>query len=160
MTAFIDETLYRQLVELVPIPCVDIAIIADGAVLLVQRGDAPARGEWWLPGGRVHKGETMRQTAMRKAREEVGIDCHVGPIVHTAETLFPDGPHGIPVHSINSCFFLYPKERIAEPVLDNHHAAFRWVRSIPDGLHDYVTQCLRGAGLTMGSNDTLREQNI
>lgn len=22
--------------------------------------------------------------------EEVGIDCHVGPIIHTAETIFPD----------------------------------------------------------------------
>ena len=55
----------------------------------------------------------MRETARRKAREEVGIDCHIGPIIHTAETIFPDGPGGIPVHSINSCFLVYPVEELS-----------------------------------------------
>ena len=32
----------------------------------------------------------MRETALRKAKEEVGIECHIGPIIHTAETIFPD----------------------------------------------------------------------
>jgi len=91
----------------------------------------------------------MRGTAARKAREEVGLICHVGPIIHTAETIFPDGPAGVAVHSINACFFLYPaaaRVRIS-PKLDAHHGAVKWVRKIPAGLDPYVVRCLQGAGL-------------
>lgn len=142
----IPDNLYHQIIECLPIPCVDIAIIARGSVLLVKRNDPPAQGEWWLPGGRVHKGETMRQTAKRKALEEVGIECHVGPIIHTAETIFPDGPNGIPVHSINSCFMLYPVGDFTVR-LDEHHSSYEWVNHVISGLHPYVVKCLSGAGI-------------
>ena len=39
--------------------------MSDGKILLVERGDAPAKGLMWLPGGRVWKGELMRDTALR-----------------------------------------------------------------------------------------------
>ena len=147
MSGFIPWQLYRQILETMPIPCVDIAIVANGAVLLVRRKDAPAVGQWWLPGGRVFKGEMMRDAAIRKAREEVGIDCHVGPIIHTAETIFPDGPDSIPVHSINSCFFMYPVHPNFQVKLDPHQTEFRWTDHIFMGLHPYVERCLVAAGL-------------
>lgn len=142
----IPDNLYDLIIHSIPIACVDIAIIARGSVLLVKRNDPPAKGEWWLPGGRVHKGETMRQTAKRKALEEVGIECHVGPIIHTAETIFPDGPNGIPVHSINSCFMLYPVGEFTVK-LDSHHDSYEWANHIYEGLHPYVIKCLSGAGI-------------
>ena len=148
MSDWISQTDYEQILKKMPIPCVDIAIVANGSVLLVRRTDPPAEGEWWVPGGRVRKGEMMRDTAIRKAQEEVGIACHVGPIVHTAETIFPDGPGGISVHSINSCFFMYPVGSDLDPKLDDHHAEFRWVNHIPENLHPYVVRCLMGAGFS------------
>ncbi|HMP73307.1 MAG TPA: NUDIX domain-containing protein [Kiritimatiellia bacterium] len=147
MTSFIDHDLYKKILEAVPIACVDVAIVVDGSVLLALRKDDPAKGQWWLPGGRVHKGEKLKEAAARKAREEVGLECHVGPAIHTAETVFPDGPYGVAVHSINTCFFLYPKGPVDECKLDDHHEAVRWIREIPSGLHPYVEQCLIGAGL-------------
>jgi len=149
-SSFIPQELYNQIISHVPIACVDIAIISDGAVLLVMRKDAPAKGQWWLPGGRVLKGEMMRDAALRKAREEVGAECHAGPIIYTAETIFPDGPGGIPIHSINSCFFLYPVSNDGIPRLDNHHEEFRWVRRVEPELHPYVKRCLLAAGLEEG----------
>jgi colanic acid biosynthesis protein WcaH len=145
---FIPDALYHQILENIPIACVDIAIVAQGAVLLVIRKDPPAKGQWWVPGGRVLKGEKMRETAQRKARQEVGMECHVGPLIYTAETIFPDGPAGISVHSINSCFFLYPASPESNLKLDEHHEEYRWVGHIPDGLHPYVESCLSAAGLT------------
>ncbi len=145
---YIPQSLYNQILQNIPIPCVDIAIVQNGRVLLVKRKDAPAKGAWWVPGGRVLKGEMMKETAARKAKEEVGIACHVGPIIHTAETIFPDGPENIPVHSINSCFFLYPKKENAKTTLDEHHDKIKWVNSIYRGLHPYVKRCLIGAGLS------------
>jgi colanic acid biosynthesis protein WcaH len=149
MSAFIDQELYDAILRHMPIACVDVAIVYNGCVLLVRREDSPAKGEWWVPGGRVIKGETLRETARRKAREEVGLDCHVGPIIHTAETIFTDGPGGIPVHSINTCFLLYPTHESTGlcVTLDHHHTAWRWADSITDELHPYVARCLQGAGL-------------
>lgn len=149
MSNFIDQQLYDQILRHMPIACVDVAIVFNGGVLLVKREDAPARGQWWVPGGRVIKGETMRETARRKAREEVGLECHVGPIIHTAETIFADGPRDIPVHSINACFLLYPTHDggSLSVRLDGHHGEWKWVERITDDLHPYVARCLSGAGL-------------
>ena len=148
MMPLIPQDLYNRILHRVPIACVDVAIVSRGG-LLVLRKDPPARGQWWVPGGRVLKGEKMRETAPRKALEEVGLDCHVGPIVHTAETIFPDGPGNIPVHSINSCFLLYPVEdpSLSEVKLDSHHLECRWAHRVTADLHPYVAGCLRGAGL-------------
>lgn len=143
----IPEFLYHQILRSLPIACVDIAIVARGSILLVKRDDLPAKGEWWFPGGRVYKGELMKETAKRKALEEAGIECHVGPIIHTAETIFPDGPGGIPVHSINSCFLLYPTSYDFAVKLDSHHSDYEWFNHIAPCLHPYVAACLVGAGL-------------
>lgn len=150
---FIEEGLYRQILGAMPIACVDVAVIYCGNVLLVRRGDKPAQGEWWLPGGRVHKGEKMREAAVRKVREELGLDCVVGPLVHTAETIFPDGPEGIDVHSINSCFLVYPRFEgwygcTSDAVrLDAHHTEVTETSVIMSSLHPYVKDCLRACGL-------------
>ena len=146
---FIDQELYDQILLHVPISCVDVVIVHDGGVLLVRRNNPPACGEWWVPGGRVMKGETLREAARRKALGEVGLDCHVGPTIQTAETIFHDGPRGIPVHSINTCFLLYP---IADGDgvrvrTDADHSGWRWVKDSSGGLHPYVVRCLQGAGL-------------
>lgn len=141
----IPDNLYHPIISLLPIACVDVAIIAKGSVLLVKRNDSPAKGEWWLPGGRVYKGEMMKQTAKRKALEEVGIECHVGPIIHTAETIFPAGPNGIPIHSINSCFMLYPIGEFTVK-LDSHHIEYLWTGRMLK-IHPYVRQCLLNAGI-------------
>lgn len=146
-TNFIPQKLYNQILKSVPITCVDVAIRFENRVLLVKREDHPAKGEWWVPGGRVHKGEMMADAAIRKAQEEVGLKCYAGPIIHTAETIFPEGPYHIPVHSINSCFFMYPVNSSVEINLDQHHRHYKWVTKLPRGLHPYVEQCLLGAGL-------------
>jgi len=144
----IPDSLYHQIITQMPIPCVDVAITHNHCVLLVKRLDEPAKGQWWLPGGRVYKSEMMVQTAKRKALEEVGLDCEVGPLIHTAETVFEDGPNGIPVHSINSCFLLRPLNA-SKIKLDSHHSAHSWfdVGNLKNKLHPYVVKCLLAAFL-------------
>lgn len=145
--SFIPQNIYNIIISNVPIACVDVAIVYNGAVLLVKRKDAPAKNEWWVPGGRILKNETMIKAAIRKAKEEVGIICHAGPIVYTAETIFEDGHDNIPIHSINSCFLLYPQKDFSQCVLDNHHLEYKWVYTIDESLNQYVKNCLKGAGL-------------
>jgi 8-oxo-dGTP diphosphatase len=65
----------------VPLVGVGSIIIEDGRVLLVKRGHAPLLGEWSIPGGVLEVGETLREGAVREAKEETGL------IVEPAELL-------------------------------------------------------------------------
>jgi ADP-ribose pyrophosphatase YjhB (NUDIX family) len=47
-------------------------------VLLVRRGKPPRIGQWSLPGGAQHLGETAEDAARRELHEETGIE--VGPL--------------------------------------------------------------------------------
>ena len=42
-------------------------------MLLVQRGRPPAAGQWAIPGGRLHWGESLQAAAEREVLEETGI---------------------------------------------------------------------------------------
>lgn len=52
---------------------VSCVVRRGGAVLLVQRGKAPARGRWAFPGGSVEAFETMSSAVIREVLEETGL---------------------------------------------------------------------------------------
>jgi 8-oxo-dGTP diphosphatase len=53
-----------------PLVGVGALIIDSGRILLVKRGHPPLAGEWSIPGGVLELGETLREAAVREAREE------------------------------------------------------------------------------------------
>lgn len=58
------------------VPCAGgIVRDGDGRILLVRRGQEPARGLWSLPGGRIEGDERWDRAAAREVREETGIDA-------------------------------------------------------------------------------------
>jgi colanic acid biosynthesis protein WcaH len=132
-----------------PIACVDVAIIINGKVLLVKRNNEPAKDEYWLPGGRIYKNETMIDCAKRKAIEEVGIECNVGNLIHTGETIFNTGPFDIPVHTVNFCFIMFPTYDRIEFKLDEYHSDYKLIDKITPDLNqcDYFQKCLNLIGL-------------
>ena len=56
-----------------PLVGVGAIIIEAGQVLLVKRGHPPLLGDWSIPGGVLEIGETVREAAVREAREETGL---------------------------------------------------------------------------------------
>lgn len=91
----LDMDLYRNVVEKLPIVCVDVLCKrkSDNKLLLFYRRDAPAASIWWWPGGRMFRGESFFDTAIRKVKDETGTsNIKVTPIgiVSVWNTFFPD----------------------------------------------------------------------
>ena len=81
-----------------PIVAVGAAVFHDGQVLIVQRGKAPSKGVWTVPGGAVELGETMRQAAAREVKEECGIKVEVGEVAGILDNVVRDEQGRIRYH--------------------------------------------------------------
>ena len=70
---FIDAELYSQILQKIPIVCVDVILRIDGGgYFLVQRASEPLKNEWWVVGGRKHLGEGLKEAANRILHKEIG----------------------------------------------------------------------------------------
>jgi ADP-ribose pyrophosphatase YjhB (NUDIX family) len=62
-----------------------------GRVLLIRRGQEPAKGCWSVPGGRVEPGESFEEATAREVHEETGLAVAVGDLAGTVLRNAPDG---------------------------------------------------------------------
>ena len=124
---FIPQDIYRIILQNTVIICVDILIKENNRILLLKRNNEPALDQYWFPGGRIFKNETIQQAAIRKSNEEVNIECEFVKIVSIEETFFEKTRKMIDdVHTINICCLLKPKS-IKELKLDKLHSEYKWV---------------------------------
>ena len=103
----IPEEKYKYIMEVLPILCVDIMLKNDkGEFLLIKRGREPLKGHWWVIGGRVLKGEDLKDAAIRKISEETGILVNEVKLIGYYEDANEINPFGlsIPLHSVSVVF--------------------------------------------------------
>lgn len=97
----IPARLYKKIVELVPIVCVDVILMYKGKCVLVKRADEPLKNHWWIIGGRAYKGEPTVETAKRKVKEEIGVDAYGFEKFGIYEDHYPKSAWGVPTSSVS-----------------------------------------------------------
>jgi colanic acid biosynthesis protein WcaH len=126
----------------------DADVADEWGVVLAKRENEPARGEWFVPGGRVGKGERLTDAVQRVAREELGtevtVERELGVYEHLYDTADVDdagGKHYVPTGYV-------VRAPAASFELDDQHSAVRVFSSaeLPDDLHPYTAAYLADAG--------------
>ncbi|MFZ2956810.1 MAG: NUDIX domain-containing protein [Candidatus Ozemobacteraceae bacterium] len=123
---YIPEDDYSRIQAFLPILCVDCLIIHAGKCLLLRRTREPAKGQYWFPGGRVFKGELIKDAALRKARDEVNLECKYERTISIEETFFQrQGDMLFDIHTVNVCCHLSVTD-IGMLIFDETHDGYIW----------------------------------
>ena len=108
---------------------VSAVIFRDGQFLVVRRANAPGRGLYSVPGGRVEHGETLHQAVAREVREETALAIDIVGFAGWREVL-PDPAAGRTGHYLVISYAA--RWRAGEVTLNEELDDFRWISS--DGL--------------------------
>ncbi len=108
-----------------PVPGVAALILKRREVLLVERGKAPARGLWGLPGGAVEVGETTEEAVAREVLEETSVVVKPVELLTVFNSINRDEEDKVRTHFI---LFEYLCEYVSGDVVAGDDAPdARWV---------------------------------
>ena len=75
---WLPDEIFKSIIQHTPLISIDLIVRNEqGEVLLGKRVNAPAKGYWFVPGGRVRKNETLDDAFIRLVKEELGIESGV-----------------------------------------------------------------------------------
>jgi len=150
--------IYGQIVRHCVMCCVDTVLVRSSPIsglkeaLLVERSSEPVRGVWWFPGGRMRKGETFFDAALRKTREETGLNgARPIQILGFWNTLFPTSSWDTEEHKGTQTIRVVVMCELtegSEVLLDDTSERYRWISLDPDLAlkqeeDKYVVEALR-----------------
>ena len=122
---------FLQVVELTPLVSIDLIVRdADGRVLLGRRTNEPAKGFWFVPGGRIHKDERIAAAFRRITAAELGkpFDIASAKFIGVFEHLYPTNfaaKPGVGTHYVVLAYELVTSE-LPEELPADQHGEFEW----------------------------------
>lgn len=84
----IPDDVWVEVFKHMPIPSVDLVVRFTDGILLAKRQNETAKGEWFVPNGRVRKGEHLSETVQRVAQEELGVSVSIEDRLGTYDYLY------------------------------------------------------------------------
>jgi 8-oxo-dGTP diphosphatase len=111
-----------------PQAAVGAFVFKDDHILLIQRGHPPAQGQWAIPGGRIHLGETLKAAAEREIFEETGVSIRAGEPVYVFDSIQQDTSGNILFHYV--IVDLAAEYVSGEPRAGDDAADARWVSRV------------------------------
>jgi colanic acid biosynthesis protein WcaH len=128
---YLDVDSFLAVVERTPLVSIDLIVrSADGEVLLGLRANEPARGSWFVPGGRVRKDERLEEAFARIVRTELDRQAAItdasfrGVYEHLYDTNCAERP-GFGTHYVVLAHELAVPD-VDLPPPDDQHRTYRW----------------------------------
>jgi colanic acid biosynthesis protein WcaH len=142
----LDAQTFKTVIENTPLVSIDLCLVCDGQVLLGKRANEPLKGEWFTPGGRIHKNETWTDALLRIVKAELGLTqiavegfLLMGVWDHFYNNSALD--QHISTHYVNLPHYAEFQMK-PEIILDDQHGEFEWldlsVVSKDEKFHPYM----------------------
>ncbi|MDR0470668.1 MAG: NUDIX hydrolase [Nitrososphaerota archaeon] len=104
---------------------IGIVIVDDQRIVLIKRGNEPARGKWTIPGGLVELGESNEEAVIREAKEETCLDVEKPRLVDVVSQVDWDAEGKIRYHYVIVDYFV--QVRCGDIAAASDAAELRWV---------------------------------
>ena len=101
-------------------------ILRKDSILLVERGRAPLKGFWSLPGGVLELGEQLGAAIVREVKEETGLDVEPVNVVEIFERIMRDKAGEPEYHYVLIDYFC--KVRGGELAAGDDSSKAEWVK--------------------------------
>lgn len=108
-----------------PIVGVGAVILKEGKLLLVKRGNEPAKGKWSIPGGVVELGENLEEAVTRETKEETGLDVEAQRLVDVVDQMETDEAGRVKYHFVIVDYLL--KIKSGEAIAGSDVDELKWV---------------------------------
>lgn len=123
---------FRTVVASTPLVSLDLIVEnADGQLLLGVRRNRPAAGYWFVPGGRVFKGETLETAFHRLTWDELGmaLERNTADVLGVYEHIYDDSvfADGTTTHYVVVAHHLHCALDLDALPLEQHQV-YRWWR--------------------------------
>ena len=123
---FLEARIMDSFIELMPIVCVDAVVFYREKYLVIKRTYWPAKDQFWLPGGRIWKNETIIDATLRKVKEETNLNAAYETFLTVEETFF-EKAENITKHTVNITSLVAIKS-IKNFSLDGQHNEHKWLQ--------------------------------
>jgi colanic acid biosynthesis protein WcaH len=154
---------WKTIVQNVPIVSVDVVVKSADGVVLGKRQNAPARGEWFVPGGRVYKHERLDDAVHRIVDEELSVDVRIVERLGAYEHLYHDAELTAAAgkHYLANGFIVETDQKIDEIRFDDQHCDVKAFEpdKLPEDLHKYTAAYLHDSTTLSYANDELSDSS-
>ena len=123
---------FKQIVRLAPLVSIDFVVWSkSGKLLLGRRNNEPAKGQLFVPGGRIYKGETMAEAFARLAEEELGLKRQItgSHPLGVYEHMYPNNTFGIQgfgTHYVVVAFEIFLADELGD-LPKSQHSEYTWM---------------------------------
>ena len=133
---FLSDIDFSNIVRLAPLVSIDLCVLNSNKILIGKRKNPPAKDFFFVPGGRIRKGELKENALKRILYEELGyiiepnklsLIKELGTYEHFYKNNFKDNSdfsthyvvlaYLVPIHSISL---------ISGEILKNQHVEYKW----------------------------------
>ena len=122
---------FKQVVQNAPLFSMDLVVVNSNSEILVgERLNAPAKGYWFVPGGRIYKNESLENAFKRISKTELGMEIErkqawlLGLFDHFYEDSFFGAD--ISTHYINATHVIrLTEQKLSLP--NEQHSRYRWI---------------------------------